>query len=175
MWDILILNYSSFFQLEGAVNMMQSLWGLYDWEFTNSHETLGHLIDCLHSFLFLETDLTDLILYLSSTRSMMSPEIDLSETSVNLLKRHTAWLSPKKVRSCSSVTDVCSLLGNCIHKGLEHNLDSTCNFNPVALNDICFLNAKGVSCFFEHLAYHFAMIHNGILSLFHDPEVFISV
>lgn len=52
---------------------------------------LGHLIDCLHNFLPLDTDLTDLLLCLSNTRNMMSPfELDLSGTSVNVLKMHTA-------------------------------------------------------------------------------------
>lgn len=117
---------------------------------------LGHLIDCLHNVLFLETDvlfletdLTDLILCLSNTRNMMGPsELDLSETSVSVLKMYTAWLSPKKAGSCSSVTDVCPLLEDSIHDVRAGPFsEAPCNFNQAAPNPFSFLSTKGVWVF----------------------------
>lgn len=117
---------------------------------------LGHLIDCLHNFLFLETDLTDLILCLSNTRNMMGPsELDLSETSANVLKMYTACLSPKKAGSCSSVTDVCPLLEDSIHDVRAGTFsEAPCNFNQAAPYPFSFLSTKGVWVL-GYLAYHF--------------------
>lgn len=118
---------------------------------------LGHLIGCLHNFFLLETDLTDLILCLSNTRNVMSPsELDLSETSVNVLKMHTAWLSPKKAGSCSSVTDVCSLLEDYIHDERAGTFsEAPCNFNQATPNPLSFLSTKGVWGFLDTWLYHF--------------------
>lgn len=118
---------------------------------------LGHLIDCLHNVLFLETDLTDLILCLSNTRNMMGPsELDLSETSVSVLKMYTAWLSPKKAGSCSSVTDVCPLLEDSPSMmwglGLSQKHPATLIKPP--LTPFLFSVQKVIG-FFGHLAYHF--------------------